>query len=143
MEPVPKQENPCWPMRIGDAAVRRRISSRAAYSFSLSWTLTLPLPSTVRYLSFFAAKQKPIPVRPAAWCLSTMRAEKATPFSAAGPMVATDPLPSASKLKTVAVSCPQNSPASTIRTRSSSISIPQGLSDWPVITIPSHPARFN
>ena len=143
MLPVPKQENPCWPMSAGEAAVSRRMSSRAALSPGRSATLRRPVPCTAMYLRFFCPATRPRPQRPAAWCVSMMRLAKRQPVSAAGPVAAMEPLGLRwrSRAKTSTVSSPVSALASTRRTSPSSISMPVGRIARPTMSTASQPAR--
>jgi hypothetical protein len=51
----------------------------------------------VIYFRFLEANVRPMPLLPAAKCPSIITLEKRTPFSAAGPITAVEPLPFSSE----------------------------------------------
>lgn len=145
MEPVPQQEKPFWPSRTGEAAVSRKMSSRASLRAWRSWTETLPEPRTARYLQFLAARESPSPQRPAAWWRSTMTAASFEPFSAAGPTQAMLALGAvfATLLKTESVVAHRKSGISSKETWPSEMWMPTRALARPVMTTPSQPARLS
>ena len=90
---MPNREIPNFPKRIGEAAVSLNTSSLADLKPLMSNTFVFPVPRMVIYFRFLEANVSPIPLLPAAKCPSIIALEKRTPFSAAGPITAVEPLP--------------------------------------------------